>query len=70
VGENGENPHFLKVRSSTHPSTVGKPRSTSEDQVPLPSLLCSGAVHQALVKQKLRTKVGQHRGLQGSSMNH
>lgn len=32
-------------------------RSTSEDQVPLPSLLCSGAVHQALVKQKLRTKV-------------
>ena len=32
-------------------------RASGEKQVPLPSLLCSGAVHQALVKQKLRTKV-------------
>lgn len=32
-------------------------RSTGEQQVPMPSLLCCGAVHQALVRHKLRTKV-------------
>eukprot|EP00931_Biecheleriopsis_adriatica_P035288 TRINITY_DN2030_c0_g1_i3.p1 TRINITY_DN2030_c0_g1~~TRINITY_DN2030_c0_g1_i3.p1 ORF type:complete len:2151 (-),score=484.82 TRINITY_DN2030_c0_g1_i3:46-6498(-) len=32
-------------------------RATSKTQVPLPALLCCGAVHQALVKQKLRAKV-------------
>ena len=32
-------------------------RSTGGQQVPMPSLLCCGAVHQALVRHKLRTKV-------------
>ena len=33
-------------------------RSLSEKHAPMPSLLVSGAVHQALVSEKLRTKAG------------
>merc|ERR1719174_2254615 len=33
-------------------------RATARDRAPIPALLCAGAVHQALVREKLRLRAG------------